>query len=119
MVFTELLPSFTLTRWASPSGISLNRPMVPSSWPSAWRQLAFEGDVDADGAIQRGRVDTRDAAHDDSVAGIHLGDLSDRDVLGLRFRDAQFGFEQRRVGHARQVGARSDGLTDFHRHELE
>ena len=50
-------------------------------------------DVDADRAVGRGRVDARDLALDDAVARVDLGDLADADVLGLRFRDAQFGLE--------------------------
>ena len=38
--------------------------------------------------------------------------LADGEVARLRFRDAQFGLEPRRIGDAREVGARRDLLAD-------
>ena len=57
-----------------------------------------------------------DLALDDAVARVDFGDLADRDVLGLRLGDAQLGLQVRRVGDAREVGARRDLLADFDRH---
>ena len=88
-VFTELLPSLTLTRTASspssfdpeeadealllPEGgpsdvehvlqaVELDRAVDGEVRPRALRQLALEGHVDGDRAVLRGRVDARDLA---------------------------------------------------------
>ena len=99
MVLTELRPSFTVVRTASPFATDLEGSpnCSPARMPAAdvddvvqlfeahgavdaqvragaWRR-AFERDVDADGAVRRRRIDPRDLAFDDAIAGIDFGVL--------------------------------------------
>ena len=101
---------------------SLSSLIVPSTLRSGRAPAGSapsSDDVDADRAAGRRRVDARDPALDDAVAGVDLGVLADPDVLGLRFRDPQFGLQVRRIGDAGEVGARADLCADFDRHLLQ
>ena len=96
--------------------------MVPSTLKSgtrASRQRAVQTDVDGDRAVLHRRIDARDDAGDDAIAGVDGDGLADLNVFGLRFGDLDFGFEPRRVGDAREIGARRDLLADFDRDDLQ
>src|ERR1035437_6230430 len=74
----------------------------------ALRQLGGDEHVDGDGAVLHGGIDPADADGDDTVARVDLGGLANEDVLRLRLRHAHLGLEFRRVGDAREIGARSE-----------
>ena len=64
-------------------------------------------------------IDANDLAGDEAVARVDRGNLSDGQIARLRFRDAQFGLEARRIRDAHEVGAGLHLLADFDRHLFE
>ncbi len=97
----------------------LDRAVHAEVGPRALRQLALQRHVHRDGAVLHGRVDARHAAGDDPVARVDRRRLPDHDVLRLRLGDLQLRLQVPLVGHAREVGARTDLLADFHRDLLQ
>src|SRR5829696_7989231 len=86
----------------------------------ALRHRAFEPHVHGERAVARGRVDALDAPGDGAAAArVDGGGLAERDVLDLRLGNLERGLEARRVGDARDVGARRDLLSDLDRHLLQ
>ncbi len=77
-------------------------------------QRAVDAQVDEHGAVDRGRIDARDARGDDAVARVDLRDLSGDEVLRLRLRDADLGFQAIGLRDTRQRGAGVDALSGLH-----
>src|SRR5262249_46652754 len=87
--------------------------------PRARRQLALEANIDAHRALRGRGIDARDLAGDDAVARVDLGRLANREILGLRFGNADFGFEALRVGHFREQLPDGDRLAGLERRFLQ
>ena len=137
-MLTELRPNWTCARIASlVVGSTLKSPTVLCSCPNAGRPTCrtlssrtisispstlksgraprgsspIELDVNRDGALLRRGIDSNDLAIDDAVASVDLGFLANGQVACLRFSDAEFRFEPRRIGHSREIEARRDLLA--------
>ena len=61
--------------------------------PRALGKSLVDGYVHGDGTVLHRRIDARDMAGNYSVARVDGGFLPDGGVLGLSFRDLNFGFE--------------------------
>src|SRR4029453_13121599 len=83
----------------------LNLPVDAQIGPRAGGERLGQNHVHADGAAGGLGIDARDLALDAPVARVDFRVLPDPDVLRLGFRDAQLGFQVRRIRDAREVRA--------------
>src|SRR2546426_7759701 len=69
--------------------------------------------IDFHGAVDGGRINPADLAWNDPVPGIDRYGLANRDILCLRLRNLQLGFQASRFSDFGQDGSRSDTLSHF------